>query len=286
MKKLVFAVSLAVALAGCHDYKADIAKLQNEKEALQQASTYKDSTINSYMGSMNEIETNLATIEELQSRVAQQSKGSELQASQVDRINENIRAINDLMKDNKEKIAVLNKKLKSSGSKVAGLEKMLANLQAQIEEKDKQLAELNTKVTNLNGTVDQLNTNVTSLTAENETRQKTIDDQTTKLHTAYYATGTAKELETKKVITKEGGFLGLGKTKKMTPDVNSTAFTNIDITKTSTIPLKAKDAVVLTSHPSDSYTIEHQGKEVSQLVITNPDKFWEASKYLVVVVDK
>ena len=118
------------------------------------------------------------------------------------------------------------------------------------------------------------------------TGKKTIDDQTTRLHTAYYTTGTAKELESKKIITKEGGFLGLGKSKKMTPNVNNSAFTNIDITKTSTIPLEAKDAVVLTSHPSDSYTIEHKGKEVSNLVITNPDKFWEASKYLVVVVDK
>jgi predicted RNase H-like nuclease (RuvC/YqgF family) len=209
-----------------------------------------------------------------------------LSASQVDRINENIRSINDLMKENKEKIAALSKKLKSSNSKVAGLEKMLANLQTQVEEKDKQLAELNVKVTDLNTTVEQLNTNVTTLTTENTDKQKVIEDQTTRLHTAYYTTGTAKELETKKVITKEGGFLGLGKSKKMTPNVNNTAFTNIDITKTSTIPLQAKDAVVLTSHPSDSYTIEHKGKEVSQLVITNPDKFWEASKYLVVVIDK
>ena len=83
MKKLVLAVSLVVALAGCHDYKADIQKLQNEKDALQQASTYKDSTINSYMGSMNEIETNLATIEELQSRVAQQSKGGDAEQGQA-----------------------------------------------------------------------------------------------------------------------------------------------------------------------------------------------------------
>lgn len=286
MKKLVLALFLAAAFAGCHDYKADIQKLQNEKDALQTASTYKDSTINSYMGSLNEIENNLATIEELQSRVAQDSKGGELQASQVDRINENIRTINELMKENKDKLASLNKKLKSSNTKISGLEKMLANLQTQVEEKDKQLAELNTKVTELNTTVEQLNTNVTSLTAENATRQATIDDQTMKLHTAYYTTGTAKELETKKVITKEGGFLGIGRSKKMTPNVNNSAFTNIDITKTATIPLKAKDAVVLTSHPSDSYTIEHQGKEVSQLVITNPDKFWEASKYLVVVVDK
>ena len=288
MKKILFALSIVslAALTACHDYKADIQKLQNEKDALMQASTYKDSTINSYMGSLNEIEQNLAAIEELQSKVAQQSNGGELQASQVDRINENIRTINELMNENREKIASLGKKLKSSNNKIAGLEKMLANLQAQVDEKDRQLADLNVKITNLNTTVEQLNTNVASLTNENADKQKVIEDQTNRLHTAYYTTGTAKELETKKVITKEGGFLGLGKSKKMSPQLNNKAFTNIDITKTSTIPLQAKDAQVLTTHPSDSYTIEHKGKEVSNLVITNPDKFWEASKYLVVVVDK
>jgi predicted nuclease with TOPRIM domain len=74
MKKLLLSIGVAIVMAGCHDYKADIAKLQNEKEALLQASTYKDSTINSYMGSMNEIENNLATIEELQSKVASNPK--------------------------------------------------------------------------------------------------------------------------------------------------------------------------------------------------------------------
>lgn len=287
MKKLLLiAIPLVAFLASCHDYKADIAKLQSEKDALINAATYKDSTINSYMGSITEIENNLATIEELQSKLAQTSNNGELQSTQVDRIKENINTINELMKENKEKIAALNKKLKSSNNKIAGLEKMLANLQTQVEEKDKQMAEMNTKITNLNTTVEQLNTNVSTLTTENTDKQKVIEDQTTKLHTAFFTTGTAKELETKKVITKDGGFLGLGKTKKMTPDYNNSAFTNIDITKTSTIPLHAKEAVVVTSHPSDSYTIEHKEKEASQLVITNPDKFWEASKYLVVVLDK
>jgi hypothetical protein len=40
-------------------------KLQNEKDAFMQASTYKDSTINSYMGSVNDIEKTSHTIEEL-----------------------------------------------------------------------------------------------------------------------------------------------------------------------------------------------------------------------------
>ena len=45
---------------------------------------------------------------------------------------------------------------------------------------------------------------------------------------------------------------------------------------------------IITSHPSESYTLEKDAAKkdkVKNIVITNPDKFWSASKYLVVVKD-
>jgi len=286
MKKSLLIIPAIVLAFGCHDYKADIDKLQSEKTAMAQEATYKDSSITTFINQFNEIENNLAAIEKKQASISNNSKTTELKGTQVERINANIREINDLMNENKAKLATLTKKLKGSNMKVAEFEKMVASLNQQIEEKDKQLADLNTKLATLNTTVDKLNTDVVSLTAESGERQRTIEDQTSKLHTAYYATGTFKELETKKVVNKEGGFLGLGREKKLKNDFDPSAFNTIDITKTSTIPLEAKDAVVLTNHPTDSYTIEHKGKEVSNLQITDPEKFWKASKYLVVVVDK
>ena len=271
---------------GCHDYKADIDKLQKEKQDLVQSTSYKDSTLMTYINEINEIETNISSIEQKQANISENSKTNELKGTQIDRINENIKAINDLMKENKDKIAALNSKLKKSNIKIAEFEKMVASLNEQIGEKDKQLADLNTKLALLNTQVEKLNTDVSSLTATNTEKQKMIEDQTSKLHTAYYTTGTYKELQTKQVVNKEGGFLGIGKNKKMMSNFNSSAFNTIDITKTSTIPLEAKDAQVLTNHPTDSYTIEHKGKTVSNLQITDPEKFWKASKYLVVVVDK
>ena len=78
-------------------------------------------------------------------------------------------------------------------------------------EKDKQLADLNAKLATLNTTVEKLNTDVSTLTIESTERQKTIEDQTSKLHTAYYTTGTYKELETKKVVNKKADSLVLEK---------------------------------------------------------------------------
>ena len=137
----------------------------------------------------------------------------------------------------------------------------------------------------MNTKVEKLNTDVVTLTADNTSKQEVILEQTNRLNQAYYTTGTFKELQSKQVMKKEGGVLGIGATKKVNSDFNKDAFTAIDITKVQTIPVEAKDAV-LTNHPSESYTIEHKGNQVNDILITNPEKFWAASKYLVVVVDK
>ena len=285
MKKYLLVTAVLLAF-GCHDYKADLDKVQKEKQDLVMSTNYKDSTLMSYVNEINEIETNLSAIEQIQASISENSKTNELKGTQVERINENIRSINELMKMNKDKIASLTKQFKNSNLKIGNFEKMVASLNEQLGEKDKQLADMNTRLASLNTTVEKLNTDVSTLTVQNTEKQKVIEDQTSKLHTAYYTTGTYKELESKQVVSKEGGFLGIGKNKKVKSNFNTTAFNMIDYTQTSTIPISAKDAVVLTNHPSDSYTIEHKGKTVSDLLITNPEKFWGASKYLVVVVDK
>ncbi len=286
MKKILFAAFIVLLATGCHDYKADADKLQQEKTNLSEAVEYKDSTITAFLMSFNQIEENLAAIDKKQALVSNATANGELKATQMDRINENIQAINELIKENKEKIASLSASLRKSNIKVTGLQAMLDKLNLQIVEKDKQLVELNNQLAEMNTKVEKLNTDVSTLTAENTTKQVFIEEQTSKLNQAYYTTGTFKELQSKQVMKKEGGVLGIGATKKVNADFNKDSFTAIDITKVQTIPVEAKDAKILTNHPSESYTIEHKGNQVSDILITNPEKFWAASKYLVVVVDK
>jgi chromosome segregation ATPase len=279
--------SAAIALAGCHDYKADIEKLNQEKAAMAAESNSKDSTLNAFIAGLNQIETNIDAITEKQGEVTEMSSQGELSKNQFEKINEDIQSINALMEANRNKLDELTKKLKGSNYKIKELEKTLASLQQQLEEKNTELAALNQKLGEMNVTVENLNTNVKTLTAQTEDQAKTIADKTTKLNTAYYTVGTYKELETKKVVNKTGGFLGIGKNKQMVNDFKPDAFTTIDVTQTKTIELNAKKASLVTTHPSSSYKIEKTDKNhVSQLVITNPDEFWKASKYLVVMIEK
>jgi len=288
MKKLIMIILVAV-VAGCHDYKNDVANLTKEKETLQSDAAYKDSMINGFVTSMNEIETNLGTISQKQEAISASSSGPELSRSQKERISDEIKSINELMQTNRDKIAQLQKNLKKSNAKAAEFEKSIALLNQQIESKNNELVILNQRLAELDTKVATLNTDVSTLTAQNEEKVKVIDDQTKKMHTAYYTKGTYKELETKHVMDKEGGFLGIGKEKKVVNDFNPDAFATVDITQTKVIPIESKDAKIVTTHPTSSYTLETKEKDkdyVTNLVINDPDQFWKASKYLVVMVQK
>jgi predicted nucleic acid-binding Zn-ribbon protein len=287
MKKYLFIILAAVAATGCHDYKADCEVLTRQKDSLITEANYKDSAINAFIAGVNQVETNLKAINEKQAELSDMTSQNEMNKSQFDRINDNITNINALMEANRNQMETLKKKLGGANFKVKELEKTLASLQQQLDAKNAELASLNQKITELNTTVDGLNTNVKTLTATTEEQAKTIADKTTKLNTAYYTTGTYKELETKKVLNKEGGFLGIGKNKKLINDFKSDAFTMIDITQTKTIELNAKSAKVISTHPSNSYKIDMKDKNhVNNLTITDPDQFWKASKYLVVMIEK
>ena len=88
----------------------------------------------------------------------------------------------------------------------------------------------------------------------------------------------------KKVISKEGGFIGLGKSTKVSQDFNREYFTKVNIEQFNSVNLGAKKVTVLTNHPSSSYKLVGT-KPVEKLEIKNPTEFWSASKYLVIVIE-
>lgn len=286
MKKIIIVFIASLFAFGCTDYKSQIASLQKEKQELISNSGYKDSTINDFMASFNEIEQSMNDLSQRQKLVTTATT-SELKNSPKDRMIASINEIDKLLQENKAKIASLSKKLKNSNIKFAELEKMIASLNEQIVAKDVELAELNDKVVSLNNTVTALNTQVDTLNKVTADKSKTIEDQTSKLQTAYFTKGTYKELKTKSVLNKDGGFLGLGKSEKLMKDFDRSSFTTINIMQVTIIPIAAKDVELLTNHPSESYTLKKDDKNVvSELVINDPEKFWSNSKYLVVMTSK
>jgi predicted nuclease with TOPRIM domain len=202
---------------------------------------------------------------------------AELKRNMKDQIIADIQSINELMDKNRQKIASLKSKLEKSNGKVDELEKMLAFMTTQVQEKDLEITELKNQL-------ERLNIEVAEITAKYEEKSEESNKKTEELNTAFYAIGTSKELKEKGVLTKEGGFIGLGKTKKLSTDFNKNYFTRLDITQTKSFPINAKKAKLITTHPGSSYKIEGV-KRADKLVILNPQEFWSASKFMVLVIE-
>jgi chromosome segregation ATPase len=292
MKKLFIAIMSVALLTSCSnkEQEAEIERLRKENASLLNETTSRDSAINSFMEALNEIEDNLSEVKQKQTSISTTAKGSsEIEGTTKDRINEDILFINDLLEENKKKIANLQSKLKNSNFKIAELEKLIAKMGQQIEEKDAEIAQLKEQLTKMNFQIEELSGTVADLTTQGQVKEKVIAQQTEKLNTAYYAVGTFKELRSNKVLDKEGGFLGIRRSKVVKDDFNQDYFTAIDVSKIKSIPINGKDVKIITNHAPDSYkleTDESKKKYVKSITITNPDRFWKASKYLVVTIEK
>ncbi|MEO8147535.1 MAG: hypothetical protein ABI723_07860 [Bacteroidia bacterium] len=286
MKKIIVAAIALTMIYSCKNYEPDYNKASSERDSLSQVLSKQEESMNSFLQDFNEVEKNLDSVAHRQNIITQSVIGkSELSKTAKDRINDNIAAINQLMDDNRKKIADLNRKLKSSGNKVAQFEKMVSGLNDQLASKDAELVDLNTKLDGLNLEVQRLSISVDTLTAINSAQKSTIDNQTEQMHTAYYIMGTKKSLEDKKVIDRKGGILGMGKTSVLTGDFDNSKFTKIDYTQVLSIPIDKSNAKVITSHPSDAFSLDKDKDKFTNLRITNPEKFWSQSKYLIVITD-
>jgi len=204
------------------------------------------------------------------------------------RINESVEEINRLLEENREKIKALNARLRYSGRQNSRLQVSMEELQQSLTEKiEKKEGEIIALKQNLDGLkleLSQLNTNLALIEKENKNKAKLIDQKTQQLNTAYFVAGTYRELEEEQILKKEGGFLGLGRTEALNSNASKDQFNEIDIRKALFFPVEGEKLELVTRHPADSYRIEKDKKNKTQLVVQDPEKFWESSRYMVMMV--
>ncbi len=283
MKKLVYLIAFLPFAFGCGGGKQDgVLTVEDSLTAVNGGQMVRihdqDSSIQSFIRGFNEIQDNLDLIKEKEKIVSAASKDPETRKTKQEQIVGDIQAMYDIMNKNKQRIASMKSKLDKSNKKNAELEKFITRLTADIELKDGQIADLKTQLEQLNVAMTNLNINYQEVTQESEIK-------TEKLNTAFYAFGTSKELIKNGVLTKEGGFIGLGKNQKMKDDFNKNYFTKVDITATNSLILGAKKAKLITTHPAGSYKIEGAEGKAEKLTILNAEDFWSVSKYLVVIIE-
>lgn len=283
MKKLIYLIALLPLAFGCGGGKQE-GELSAEDSLRAISGGQKvlihdqDSSIQSFINGFNEIQDNLDLIKEKQKIVTASSKDAENRKSKEEQIISDIQAMYDIMNKNKQRLASMKAKLSDSKNKNAELERFITRLTADLEAKDSQIEDLKAQLELLNVAMTNLNINYEEVTQESSVK-------TQKLNTAFYAFGTAKELIKNGVLTKEGGFIGIGKIQKMKDDFNKNYFTKIDVSTSNTIVLGAKKAKLITTHPTSSYKIEGADGKAEKLIITNSEEFWGTSKYLVIVID-
>ena len=291
MKKLVLSLmAFAAVLASCDGIGGNQSRLQAENDSLQAVLNERNAELDEMMGTFNEISEGFRQINAAENRVdLQRGALSEGSLSAKEQIASDIEFIRKQMEENKQQIAKLQQQLKSSRTNSAQLKKAVESLTQELVEKTKRIEELQAELASKNIRIQELDAAVTTLTteketlvAENEAKAQTVAAQDKALNAAWFVFGTKKELKDQRILTNAGVFR---KGDVMQDEaMNKDYFTQIDIRTTKEIKLYSKSADLLTTHPAGTYVLEEDGKGQLTLKITNPEKFWSVSKYLVIQV--
>ena len=118
-------------------------------------------------------------------------------------------------------------------------------------------------------------------TAAKEEAQQMAVAAANEANTVYYAIGTNKELKKNGLLEKKF----LGQTQVLKGDFNSNYFTRADKRTLNSIPTGGKKFKIWSNMPADSYTIVNDANGMETINITNAEKFWSLSPYLVIQIN-
>ena len=271
---IVMALGAALALASCVS-KGTVVKVEEQRDSLSVVVSAKDSLISAVFEDISSISENLALIRTRENllSVAGDAEGGR---RPVEEINNDIAAIDRLLRENKVKIASLQSavaQLRKANLRLDGLEKMIRDMSAQ-------LARLRENLTQMGVEVETLTEQVAVRSEQVETLNTEKVELENQLNTVYYIVGTEKELREAQIINKQGF---IGRTLTVGRNSNFDSFTMADSRLLSEVPVGQKKATLVTSHPEGSYElVTDANKVVEKLIITDPVRFWESSKILII----
>ena len=282
MKKILLFVACTLALGACNMTGEQQDAIQQERDSLQRIINQKDTELDDILGVFNEVQEGIRRINEAEGRVTI-AEGNPESASSKDVIRDNMDFIKQAMQQNRDMIAQLQDKLNKSSIKNTKMQKTIESLQAQIDAQASRIQELEATLAEKEALIESqgeaiagLSNDVASLTEENRVKAEKMQQQDKELNTAWFVFGTKSELKEQKILDK-GDVLKSG-------DFNKNYFTKIDIRYDKEIKFYSKSAQLLSNHPSGTYQLTKDKQGQYELHITDPQKFWSVSKYLVVLV--
>jgi chorismate mutase len=171
---------------------------------------------------------------------------------------------------------------KTIGELREAAERQRGEMQAIIDEQG-------TKIVALTSKVDTVTRDIVRLAGERAALSDTVTQLTTDRNKVYYVAGTRDELLKKGIVVQEGSrpVLGLFGSKPLVParTLDPAVFTSLDRLRDRTITLPDGEYSVV-SRQDLAFTTPAERKDnrvVKALQIDSPEKFWEPSKFLVLV---
>lgn len=286
MKKTLFIIGLsAIFMAGCQN-----GAMQEREKQLQDSfasvMSAKNAELEAFFQQLNEIETSLNEVTSTYSDVVENvTANGETSKDAVAGIKAKIANLGDILAADKAKLRSLNNQIYRANKQNTELKNFVASLESRIAEQESQIQALTKEIEKKNTTIKALEKDVASLKEADKKKNKQIAEIQDEQNTAYFAIGTKKELRTKNIVDRKGGFIGLGKSTVLANNSDFAAFTKIDTRNTQEIPLIGKRIKIVTPHAESSYSLEGDPKRPTSIRIINPDLFWKASKCLVIMVD-
>lgn len=274
-------------LGSCVESSQKYKDLQARADSLNHITLAQTQEMESMFADINDITAGMQSLRDaehlLTLEAEKEKKAGTKSKQQLTQLKNDVQAIKEAIAGYKSQIAKLEGKNKSQS---AEFKKMIANLNAELEVRSEKITEITNQLAAANKElavkleeVKQLTQNVDSLDKETKGQKMVIAEQDQTLHLANYLIGSRKALKEAEVISRQGIFCP--------PIVSSQAqkadFVNIDIRETKSIPVNSKKAKVLSSHPTDSYTLESGEDGNLTLKISDENAFWKQTKYLVIM---
>lgn len=281
MKKLLYlaAAMLSVVVISCSDGKS---KWQEERDSLLSVNEHQRETLDELSTTLADVSSSLdsITIQENLLTENMHEKGTS-KKQMIAKIN----SFKNVLAENKAKMLELEKKLSGRDDQLAKMSKILKYLNEEIAKKEatinqlmEEVAQKNSDIENLTTNINTLNTTIDRIQGESDQQKRVIANQTESLNTVYFIMGEKSDLKAMGVLA--GGFLA--KKKVDYKNLDMTKFTKADMRNLRTIQIPSASPTIMSGVNTSACTITKTGKKSSELVITDPAKFWSSSKVLVI----
>ena len=197
MKHIATAAALGVValLASCVSRQVAV-EAESRSDSLELVVSAKDSLINAVFADINAVSENLALIKSRENliTVAGESEGGRRPVEEIDN---DIKAIDRLLRENRAKIESLQRsaaQLRKANLRIDGLEKMIADMNRQLAEKKAEVEQLRESLVRMGDEVKSLTEEVAVRSAEVENLSGEKVELQNQLNTVYYIVGAEKEL--------------------------------------------------------------------------------------------